>query len=187
MFKAFLRTAVLLSYLLFSFSQCAVLYDPPTGPKNPSRAGTSTPETREVEKETTANGKTTTRQREEVVNYAKKQLGAKYREGGKGPNSFDCSGFTTYVMKKFDVDLSPVSRHQAKEGRKVRVEDVQPGDLIFFKRSPASEVFHVALVVRNSREGIEVIHSTSRGVVIDNISQSTYWEPKIYSARDVLR
>lgn len=178
MFRAFLRTTVLSAFLLFSLSRCAVLYDPPSGPHNPSRAGTEPTET-SVEKKSSP-------QRDEIISYAKKQLGAKYREGGKGPNGFDCSGFTSYVMKKFDVALSPASRYQAKEGKKIRVEDTRPGDLIFFKRSAAGEIFHVAMVVSNGREGIEVIHSTSRGVVIDNISKSSYWEPKIYSARDVL-
>ncbi|MCO6476096.1 MAG: C40 family peptidase [Phaeodactylibacter sp.] len=178
MFKAFLRTAVLSAFFLFSLAHCAVLHDPPTGPHNPSRAKTGSEETTAVEKSSP--------QRDAVVSYAKKKLGAGYQEGGAGPNRFDCSGFTSYVMKEFDVPLSRSSRYQAKEGRKIRVEDARPGDLIFFKRSPAGPVFHVAMVVRNSREGIEVIHSTSRGVVIDNISRSSYWEPKIYSARDVL-
>ncbi|MCB0586986.1 MAG: C40 family peptidase [Phaeodactylibacter sp.] len=183
MFRAFLRTAVLFSFLVFSLSHCAVLVDPPSGPHNPSRAGSS-PKEKEEENITIVHR--TSPQREEVIAYAKKQLGARYKEGGKGPRSFDCSGFTSYVMKKFDVTLSPSSRYQAKEGKKVKVKDVQPGDLIFFKRSAAGPVFHVAMVVSNSREGIEVIHSTSRGVVIDNISRSSYWEPKIASARDVL-
>ena len=181
MFRTFLRTAALFAFLLFSLTRCAFLTETPNGPRNPSRAGSGSEptETTVVEKRN--------RQREEVVSYAKKQLGARYQEGGKGPKSFDCSGLTSYVMKKFDVTLSPSSRYQAKEGKKIRVEDAQPGDLIFFKRSPAGQVFHVAMVVRNSREGIEVIHSTSRGVVIDNISKSSYWEPKIYSARDILQ
>ena len=177
MFRAFLRTAVLFSFLVFSLFRCAYLAETPRGPRNPSRAGSSEP--------TTVIGKDSP-QREKVVSYAKKQLGAKYRAGGKDPKGFDCSGLTYFVMKNFGVTLSASSRYQAKEGKKVRVEDVQPGDLIFFKRSAAGPVFHVAMVVRNSREGIEVIHSTSRGVVIDNISKSDYWEPKIYAARDVL-
>lgn len=175
MFRAFLRTAVLLSFLLFSLSRCAFFTEAgPAAPRNPSRAGAGT----SVDEEA--------RQREEVVSYAKKQLGAKYLEGGKTPRGFDCSGFTSYVMKNFDIALSPSSRAQAHEGKKIRVEDARPGDLIFFRRSAASEIFHVAMVVRNGREGIEVIHSTSRGVVIDNISRSEYWEPKIFSAREVL-
>ncbi|MCB0558195.1 MAG: C40 family peptidase [Lewinellaceae bacterium] len=180
MFKSFVRTIVLFSFLVFTLSRCALFTEAGgvSGPRNPSRAGTSTHTDTRVE--------TVTPKRKEVVDFAKKQLGAKYRAGGKSPGGFDCSGLTYYVMKNFDVTLSPSSRYQAKEGKKIRVEDAQPGDLIFFKRSAAGEVFHVAMVVRNTREGIEVIHSTSRGVVIDNISKSSYWEPKIYSAREVL-
>lgn len=127
------------------------------------------------------------KKRQEVVAYAKKQLGASYYSGGKGPTRFDCSGFTSYVLRKVDVDIPSVSRSQATEGKKVDLKKAQPGDLIFFKRTPASKVFHVAMVVNNSKDGIEVIHSTSsRGVVIDNISKSSYWKPKISSSRDVI-
>ncbi len=165
-------TALLLSILIY-LPACGVLTATPTGAvRNPSRA--SAGEDAEYSF------------RQEVVGYAQELLGTKYRAGGKDPRGFDCSGFTGYVMKNFDLKLSASSRHQAQEGRKVNIKDVKPGDLIFFKRSPNGEIFHVSMVVRNSKAGIEVIHSTSRGVVIDNISKSSYWEPKIYSARDVL-
>lgn len=181
MFKSFLRTTVLFSFLIFSLSRCAFFTETAgtSGPRNPSRAGGTVAVKNSADKNA--------QQREEVINYAKKHLGAKYKAGGKSPSGFDCSGFTCYVMKNFDVTLSPSSGYQANEGKKVRVEDARPGDLIFFKRSPVGPVFHVALVMRNSREGIEVIHSTSRGVVIDNISRSDYWEPKIFSVRTVLQ
>ena len=180
MFRSFVRTAVLFSFLIFALSRCASFTEAGgvSGPRNPSRAKTST--------NTSTGAEAVAPQRKKVVDFAKKQLGVKYRSGGKSPKGFDCSGLTYYVMKNFDITLSPSSRYQAKEGKKIRVEEAQPGDLIFFKRSAAGPVFHVAIVVRNSREGIEVIHSTSRGVVIDNISKSSYWEPKIFSAREVL-
>lgn len=180
MFKSLLKTVFLVAFLIFSLSRCA-LFTPVEGsgkPHNPSRAGAST-STTVVEE--------TSRQRKEVVDYARKYIGAPYRAAGKDPRGFDCSGFTGYVMKNFGLSLSASSKYQAKEGQKVNIKDVKPGDLIFFKRSPAGEVFHVALVVRNSKEGIEVIHSASRGVVVENISKSDYWRPKISSARDVLQ
>ena len=89
-------------------------------------------------------------------------------------------------MKKFDVTLSRTSRSQETNGTSIRLNAVQAGDLVFFRRSKRSTVFHVALVVSNSREGLQVIHSTNRGVVIDNISQNDYWKPKLSSARSVL-
>ena len=172
MLKHPIKTAALLLSILVYLPACGVLTATPTGGvRNPSRASGEDAEYSF---------------RQEVIGYAQKLLGTKYRAGGKDPRGFDCSGFTGYVMKNFDVKLSASSRYQAQEGRKVDLKDVKPGDLIFFKRSPRGEIFHVAMVVNNSKAGIEVIHSTSRGVVIDNISKSAYWEPKIYSARDVL-
>ncbi|HMQ49268.1 MAG TPA: C40 family peptidase [Saprospiraceae bacterium] len=126
------------------------------------------------------------RLRKEIVAYAKKQLGKPYKYAGKDPKGFDCSGLTGYVMKKFDIQLSGSSRTQVNDGKKVKIDESQPGDLIFFKRSPDSEIFHVAMVVANSDKGIEVIHSTQRGVVVDNITNNDYWAPKIFAARNVV-
>ena len=125
--------------------------------------------------------------RKDIVDYAHDYLGTDYVYGGKTPDGFDCSGFTCHVMKKYDVKLPPVSASQAKEGKKVKMKNARPGDLVFFRKTPAGKVFHVALVVDNDKkEGLKVIHSTSRGVVVDNISKSDYWRPKISIVRDVL-
>lgn len=70
---------------------------------------------------------------EEVVNYAKQFLGAKYVYGGSGPSTFDCSGFTMYIYKHFGVSLSHSATAQSKNGTYVAKADLQPGDLVFFK------------------------------------------------------
>ncbi|MEQ8705610.1 MAG: C40 family peptidase [Phaeodactylibacter sp.] len=124
--------------------------------------------------------------RQEAVDYAKTFLGTKYKLGGTTPKGgFDCSGFTSYVMKQVDIALSRTSQAQENNGRKVRLKNVKAGDLIFYRRSPLGKVFHVSIVVANKEDGIYVIHSTSRGVVIDNVTKSSYWSPKISSARSV--
>lgn len=121
-----------------------------------------------------------------IADYAEDYLGTKYVYGGKTPAGFDCSGFVYHVLKKFEVNLPGSSAYQAKEGVKVNLKKAQTGDLIFFRKTAAGKVFHVAMVVENDDEGLKVIHSTSRGVVIDNISTSQYWKPKISMAKDVL-
>ena len=126
------------------------------------------------------------RLRQDIVSYAKEYLGSSYVYAGKDPRGFDCSGFTFYVMRKFDIDLSSSSKAQATQGRSIRVKDAKAGDLIYYRRSKVGRVFHVSLVVSNDRDGLKVIHSTSRGVVIDNISKSSFWEPKVSGARDVV-
>ena len=122
----------------------------------------------------------------DVVEYAKQFVGTRYIYAGKDPRGFDCSGFTRYVMKEFDVSLSASSRLQEDQGEAIPVSKARAGDLIFFRREKKGRVFHVALVVSNARDGLKVIHSTNRGVVIDNISNNSYWRPKISTARAVL-
>lgn len=70
---------------------------------------------------------------EEIANFAKQYLGCKYVYGGSGPSTFDCSGFTMYVYKQFGISLSHSARAQSKNGNYVAKEDLQPGDLVFFK------------------------------------------------------
>ena len=123
---------------------------------------------------------------EEMIAYAEKQLGTRYRYGGKDPQGFDCSGFTSYVFGNFGHQLSATADGQAKQGTDIALEEANTGDLIFFKRPGQSRIFHVSLVVSNTSEGIVVIHSTtSRGVITENISRSSYWKPFIHHARRI--
>lgn len=75
---------------------------------------------------------TQTSKGQEVVEYAKQYLGKKYVYGGSGPNTFDCSGYTMYVYKKFGINLTHSATAQSKVGTYVAKEDLQPGDLVFF-------------------------------------------------------
>lgn len=186
-----LRSSLSLLVVLLTFTQCSVIKDLTTErnrvtiitkPKLPTH--------REPPKTSSGSRKPVAEKdmvlRHDIVDYAKDQLGARYKYAGRTPKGFDCSGFTHYVMDNFDLRLSPSSRAQENEGKKIKVEQAKPGDLIFFRRSRAGAVFHVALVVSNDRKGLTVIHSTSRGVVVDNITNSKYWKPKISTARDVV-
>lgn len=92
---------------------------------------------REEEIQATENSNTTNNivqksKGEEIVEYAKKYLGCKYVYGGSGPNTFDCSGFTMYVLRNFGVTLSHSATAQSRVGTYVAKENLQPGDLVFF-------------------------------------------------------
>lgn len=124
--------------------------------------------------------------RADVTGYAQNFTGLRYRRAGYSPKTgFDCSGFTSYVLDEFKVNVSRSSRAQSAQGVKIALNDVLPGDLIFFG-SPG-RIQHVAMVVENTPEGIFCVHSTcSRGIIVENISTSKYWKPKILFARDVI-
>ena len=125
--------------------------------------------------------------RSRVVTFAEKYVGTGYKYAGKKPGGFDCSGFVCYVMGEHGVSVPGSSRTQESYGFPVNPRKAQPGDLIFFRRAKHGDVFHVGIVYANDENGLQVIHSTSsRGVVLDNISDNNYWTPKISTGRNVL-
>ncbi len=124
--------------------------------------------------------------RRKITDYAQKYVGTSYKYAGTAPSTgFDCSGFTSYVLKEFKIKASSASSVQAKEGRKKPLDKLLPGDLVFF--GDETRIQHVAMVVKNSKDGIVCVHSTtSRGVIVENVTTSTYWKPKILFGRDLI-
>ena len=74
-----------------------------------------------------------------AISAAKSRLGKPYVWGATGPNSFDCSGLMQYAFEKAGKDLPRTSAAQSKVGKKVSMDALQPGDLIFLY-SPVSHV-----------------------------------------------
>lgn len=123
---------------------------------------------------------------DEIISFAKKFLGTPYHYAGSTPSGFDCSGFIYYVMGNFGLELTRSSYGLAEFGETVKLADVRPGDLMFFKgrNVNSTRVGHVALVVEVTPEAIRFIHaSTSRGVVIDNFKTSKYYIPRFIKAK----
>ncbi|CAA6829772.1 MAG: Nlp/p60 protein [uncultured Aureispira sp.] len=122
-----------------------------------------------------------------IIEEAKKYLGLKYIWGGTTPKGFDCSGFTSYVMAKKGVGIARSSRYQARQGKDIDISSAKTGDLVFFSKfGKGGRVTHVAMVVDNKKDGVYIIHSTRRGIVVDNLSESSYWNPKALYAKDVI-
>jgi cell wall-associated NlpC family hydrolase len=126
--------------------------------------------------------------RKGLIKEAEKHKGIKYKYAGKDPKGFDCSGFTYYVCSKYDIKLSGSSAYQSKEGIEISTSKAEPGDLLFFGRNGRSgKIQHVGMVYKNSSDGLFMIHSSSkRGIVIDNVTTSKYWKPKLLFARRVI-
>jgi len=61
-------------------------------------------------------------------------LGIPYRWGAADPGvGFDCSGLTSYVYAKVGISLPHYAAAQYGHGVAVAKEDLQPGDLVFFR------------------------------------------------------
>jgi len=117
----------------------------------------------------------------ELETTVDKLIGIDYRYAGSTTNGFDCSGFTSYVFKKFGVDLPRRSADQATVGEKVAKADLRPGDLVFFN-TDGKGISHVGIYMG---EGKFAHASSSRGVSISNMDDS-YYVNRYVTARRVL-
>ncbi|HEX8394428.1 MAG TPA: C40 family peptidase [Longimicrobium sp.] len=103
--------------------------------------------------------------RDSVVSMARQQLGRRYVFGGTSPRGFDCSGFTQYLMRAFDVNLPRTAAQQARVGREVPRDRslLRPGDLLTFGRG--GRVTHVGVYVGNGR----YVHASSgQGRIVES-------------------
>ena len=107
---------------------------------------------------------------QQLVNEVKKYLGTPYVWGGTSPSGFDCSGLMQYAANKVGVSIDRVSQDQFHNGTAVSKENLQPGDLVFFKGSTGSTQSpgHVGMYVGNG----QFIQAPSTGdvVKISNLS-----------------
>ncbi|XRQ14035.1 C40 family peptidase [Actinomadura welshii] len=69
-----------------------------------------------------------------ALKFARKQIGKPYRWGAEGPGGYDCSGLAMAAWRKAGVKIPRVTHAQYRQvKRKVKLEDLKPGDLIFFR------------------------------------------------------
>ncbi|MCJ7691759.1 MAG: C40 family peptidase, partial [Clostridiaceae bacterium] len=88
-----------------------------------------------------------------IVTYASKFMGIPYVWGGTTPLGFDCSGYVQYVYKNFGIDLPRVTMDQVNVGTAVNINNLQKGDLIYFRMNKAqpSQVSHVGLYIGDNK------------------------------------
>ena len=124
---------------------------------------------------------------EQIVNTATKYIGVKYRYGHSSPNGFDCSGLTQYVYNKHGIKISRTAKDQYKQGEKVKKNELQSGDLVFFQGKKSKGVRHVGIVVDTLENGqFKFIHASCSNGVRISYSYETYYKIRYIGARRIL-
>ena len=96
----------------------------------------------------------------QAIAAARTRMGAPYVWGATGPSTFDCSGLTQWAYAAAGVTLPRTSREQWFVGPHPSVNELQPGDLLFWATdtSNPSTIHHVALYIGDGYM-IEAPHS----------------------------
>ena len=116
-----------------------------------------------------------------VAETALRFRGVPYRNGGNGPDGFDCSGLVQYVFAQHGVSMPRGVREQLQIGHDIRLAGIQKGDLIFFAIG-SNGPSHVGVAIG----GDEFVHApSSRGVVRIEKFSSPYWARRIVGVRRV--
>jgi peptidoglycan DL-endopeptidase CwlO len=93
-----------------------------------------------------------------AIDAALSKLGKAYVYGATGPNTFDCSGLTSWAYNQGGVSLPRTSGAQSKFGAAVSRSALQPGDLVFY----GSPVHHVGIYLGDGK----MVHAPDTGDVV---------------------
>lgn len=109
--------------------------------------------------------------RNDIRTEARKYIGVRYKYGGTTPKGFDCSGYTQYVFKRLGIALNRSCKGQLVNGVIIAKDDLQCGDLIFFKNTTGSSfASHIGIYIGNG----QLIHAGSRGITVVSLEQAYF-------------
>ncbi|RPI46862.1 MAG: peptidoglycan endopeptidase [Betaproteobacteria bacterium] len=119
----------------------------------------------------------------DIIFYALSMVGINYRWGGSSPQTgFDCSGLVGHVFRQIAGLVLPRDSYaMARIGRPVTLEDLRPGDLVFFNtmRRPFS---HVGIYLGDKR----FVHAPSAGKSVHVVDMTEpYWSARFNGARRI--
>ena len=118
-----------------------------------------------------------------TVAQALELIGIRYHRGGTSPETgFDCSGLIDHVFKEgFGLILPHNALGIAKAAEKIKPDDLQPGDLVFFNTMRRA-FSHVGIYLGDS----QFLHAPRSGgeVRIEDM-RDRYWAKRFNGARRV--
>ncbi|MBT3319573.1 MAG: hypothetical protein HN389_07390 [Clostridia bacterium] len=115
-----------------------------------------------------------------LIAFAITQLGKPYVRGGKGPDTFDCSGFVYYSLNSVGFKIrymTSTTWRSADYPTITNMNDIKKGDILCFNG-------HVGIYMGDGRM-IDASSSNGKIVIRSNIFASSYWTRNFRSAKRV--
>jgi hypothetical protein len=121
---------------------------------------------------------------EDIVKLGHSFIGKPYRFKGPENAIFDCSGYISFIFKKNEFELPRTSAQIGTFVNKINIQDIQKGDLLFFKgrNTSSGAIGHVSLVTQIDGEEIEMLHSCRRGVIKEIYNYNSYYTQRLLFA-----
>lgn len=114
--------------------------------------------------------------RTSIVNFALQFVGNPYVWGGTSlTNGADCSGFVQSIYANYGYSIPRVACDQAEYGTQIRIDDAEPGDLIFYAKD--GYVYHVSMYIGNGQ--VVQAYSSEAGIITSDIGGNAVWATKV--------
>lgn len=138
------------------------------------------PDESRAEKETKA---------DKVISKARTFIGTPYKYGGTTRSGMDCSALLINSFSVVKLNLPRSSEAQSKVGTEIKMDELQPGDLVFFATgNKKKEITHVGLITDvKSKDNIKFIHASSSLGVVETNLLAEYYQKRFRIARRVIQ
>ncbi|WP_053071910.1 C40 family peptidase [Ornithinibacillus contaminans] len=108
-----------------------------------------------------------------IIEAGKQFLGLEYLWGGMSSFGYDCSGFSYAMHKAAGYQISRDASDQAEHGKEIALDELLPGDLLFFAyQEGVGSIHHVGIYFGDGK----MIHSpqTGKGIEITSLKDTIY-------------
>ncbi|MFN7093761.1 MAG: C40 family peptidase [Burkholderiales bacterium] len=118
---------------------------------------------------------------DELLLQSMSLIGIPYKWGGNTPKiGLDCSGFIKYIYKQtLGITLPRTSAEMANLGRNIPLNQLEPGDLLFFNTLGGRRISHMGMYLGNNK----FIQAPRTGKKIGITNFNAYYHSKFIVAK----